>query len=138
MKEPLLYKRLRFQRLVIAVILGSLMVLDWRSSILYLGIPWLFSQWCIVTINLFQHQDCEEDSVFNHSRNITSRFSNWFLLNNGFHTAHHLKPNLHWSLLPEFHRQYVEPKMRSDLNERFLVVAAWRRYFSSTQPRKFP
>lgn len=29
--------------------------------------------------------------------------SNWFLFNIGYHTAHHYKPAVHWSELPELH-----------------------------------
>ena len=37
------------------------------------------------------------------SRNILSRFYNISRLNLGYHTAHHIKPGLHWSDLPQYH-----------------------------------
>jgi beta-carotene hydroxylase len=135
-EKPELYRRFRQERAAILVFLAALLLLNWRATLIYFGIPWCFGQWAIVTINLLQHQDCDHSSVYNHSRNITGGFINWLFLNNGFHTAHHLRPALHWSHLPEFHRQCVEPNMRSELNHRSLLVSIWKQFFCSAQRRE--
>ena len=51
-------------------------------------------------------------------------------LNHGFHTAHHLRPAMHWSLLPDFHRSHVVPQMDPTLDHRSflsLIIARLRR-----------
>jgi fatty acid desaturase len=127
-EHPDLYKRIQRERVAVILLVAVLVVLNWRATLVYLGIPWLFGHWGIVTINLLQHQDCDDASDYDHSRNITGRWINWLFLNNGFHTAHHLRPALHWSLLPEFHRLEVEANMRPDLNHRSLLACIWRRF----------
>ncbi|HUA64533.1 MAG TPA: fatty acid desaturase [Alphaproteobacteria bacterium] len=127
-EKPGLYHRARRERFVVIGFVVTLMVLNWRATLLYFGVPWLFGQWGIVAINLLQHQDCDHQSEFDHSRNVTGRFINWLFLNNGFHTAHHLRPAMHWSLLPEFHRKNVEANMRPELNERSLFISVWKRF----------
>ena len=124
-----LYSRVQRERAAVLIFVAVLLLLNWRATLIYFGIPWLFGQWAIVAINLVQHQDCDHASVYDHSRNITGRFINWLFLNNGFHTAHHLKPSLHWSRLPEFHRLQVQPHIRPELNHRSLFVCIWRRFF---------
>lgn len=135
-QKPELWRRVRQERLAIRLFLAVLLILDWKATLLYFGIPWLFGQWGIVTINLLQHQDCDHDSEFNHSRNITGRFANWLFLNNGFHTAHHLRPAMHWSRLPEFHVKYVQSNMRCELNQRSLLVCVWRQFFFPAHRRQ--
>jgi beta-carotene hydroxylase len=44
------------------------------------------------------------------SRNRVGRFYNLRTCNLGYHTAHHLKPYIHWSLLPAYHR-LIEDKI---------------------------
>jgi beta-carotene hydroxylase len=83
--------------------------------------PWLGAQLMLVGVNLLQHQDCDIDSEYNHSRNVTGFPANWILLNNGYHTAHHLRPSLHWSLLPEYHRHHVVPKIDPALDHRSFI-----------------
>jgi fatty acid desaturase len=61
---------------------------------------------------------------------------NWLFLNNGFHTAHHLRPAMHWSRLGEFHREHVEPNMRSELNHRSLLVSIWKQFFNFAGKQK--
>ncbi len=107
---------------------------DWHATLVYLVAPWLFGQLCLVGINLVQHQDCDHGSEFDHSRNIVGRFMNWFFLNNGYHTAHHMKPSLHWSLLPEYHARHVAPYMDPTLNHRSLLGAVWNRLLSTREP----
>jgi beta-carotene hydroxylase len=132
-EKPALYRHVQWERAFVLVFVLTLLILDWQATLLYFGIPWLFAQWGIVTINLLQHQDCDHDSAHDHSRNITGRLINWFFLNNGFHTAHHLRPALHWSLVPEFHRQHIAPNMRPELNHRSLLVCAWKQFFSAAR-----
>ena len=135
-EKPALYRRVQRERIVVLGFIALLLVLDWRATLIYFGVPWLFAQWGIVTINLLQHQDCDHDSAYDHSRNITGRFINWLFLNNGFHTAHHLRPAMHWSRLSEFHQEHVEPNMRSELNHRSLLVSIWRQFFSFARKQK--
>ena len=124
------FRRYRFERTAVVAWLGLLLAVDWRSALIYIGIPVLAGHWCIVTINLLQHQDCDHASEYNHSRNITGAAINWLFLNNGFHTAHHLRPGLHWSLLPEYHREVVVPNAHPSLNSNSLAVAIWRQFFA--------
>ena len=121
---------------MVLVFFIGLLLLNWRSTLIYFGVPWLFAQWGIVTINLLQHQDCDHDSAFNHSRNITGRFINWLFLNNGLHTAHHLRPAMHWSRLAEFHRLQVAPHMRPELNQRSLLVSIGKQFFQFGERQK--
>ena len=82
----------------------------------------------IVSINLLQHQDCDFDSRFDHSRNWTGKMLNWCLFNNGFHTAHHLYPGAHWSQLPKLHDRRVARHISPSLIETSLVASVWRRF----------
>jgi fatty acid desaturase len=135
-EKPVLYRRVRRERIVVFVFTVVLLFLNWRATLLYFGLPWLFAQWGIVTINLLQHQGCEHDSAYDHSRNITGGFTNWLFLNNGFHTAHHLRPAMHWSRLPRFHAEQIEPNMRSGLNHRSLAVCIWKQFFRAVSGPK--
>ena len=71
-----------------------------RSSCSTCFIPHQYAAWGIITMNLLQHDGCDEKSEYNHSRNFVGKLVNWFTYNNGYHTIHHMEPGLHWSLLP--------------------------------------
>jgi fatty acid desaturase len=119
--RPRLYRQAVLERAVFYGTVGLLMLFDWSSTLLFLVMPWLGAQLMLVGVNLLQHQDCDIASEYNHSRNVTGIFANWILLNNGYHTAHHLKPSLHWSLLPEYHRRHVVPKIDPALDHRTFI-----------------
>ena len=126
--QPRLYQQAIVERFATYGFLLLLVVLDWHSTLKYCAGPWLFAQWVLVSINLLQHQDCDFDSEFNHSRNLTGRFLNWLLLNNGYHTAHHMFPAAHWSKLEEIHRRVVVPHTDRSLEEKSLWLCLWRRF----------
>lgn len=119
--RPRLYRQAVLERSVFYGVLCVFAIVDWRATLLFLVLPWLGAQLTLVGMNLLQHQDCDTGSEFDHSRNITGTLANWILLNNGFHTAHHLRPSLHWSLLPDFHRRVVVPRMNPALDHRSFI-----------------
>ncbi|MFK7982462.1 MAG: fatty acid desaturase [Saprospiraceae bacterium] len=91
-------------------------VIDWRKAFLYVVIPQQVSLFTVLVFNYIQHIHADEESKYNHSRNMTGGVLNFLLLNNGLHTAHHVSPHLHWSKLREKHNKIVD-KIDPRLNE---------------------
>lgn len=111
--------------LEMALVIGSKVVLvaiNWKCAILFVLIPHQYAAWGIVGTNYFQHDGCDEEHPYNHSRNFSSPFLNWLLFNNGYHGAHHMKPNLHWSLLPQYHAEKLRPFIHPSLDRVSLVA----------------
>ena len=112
--RPRLYRQYTLERMVVYPTFVLLLVIRPLEALLYFGVPYLFGQWAIVAMNHLQHFDCDPNSEYDHSRNIVGHWANWWFFNNGLHTAHHLKPALHWSLLPAFHGticQKIDPRL---------------------------
>jgi fatty acid desaturase len=95
--------------------------LDWRRAIAFVFLPHLWAVWAITTVNYLQHDGCDPDHPYNHSRNFVGRLFNWFHFNNGFHAIHHAEPGLHWSLLPAAHAARVHPHVHPALEQRSLT-----------------
>lgn len=127
--HPELARQWQRERLAVLCMVFLLLAADVRATLVFCVLPWLFGQWGIVTINLLQHQGCDHDSRYNHSRNITGKWVNWLFLNNGFHTAHHMRPGLHWSRLPEWHNRHVAAHIRPELDHPSLALSVWKQFF---------
>lgn len=54
------------------------------------------------------HAGLESESHYESSYNIMAPWYNLITGNLGYHKAHHMKGSLHWSKLPEFHREIAE------------------------------
>jgi len=79
-----------------------------------LGVPAFGALWGLMFTNYVQHVDCDAESKWNHSRNFVSPWMNYLLFDNGFHTAHHNRPGLHWSLLHDAHARisrHIDPRL---------------------------
>lgn len=72
-------------------------------------VPWVLSSNLLVFINFFLHDGCDANTDYLHSKTFTSRVLNFFLLNGGFHLAHHERPRMHWADLPDYHSKFVRP-----------------------------
>jgi fatty acid desaturase len=106
----------------------ALFVMDWKKALIFVFLPHKYAAWGIITMNLLQHDGCDEDSEWNHSRNFVGKVVNWWTYNNGFHTVHHLEPGLHWSLLPEEHARRVAPHIHPNLDQPSLLAYLWRTF----------
>ncbi len=126
MKEhPRWFAQYVLELLLVIGVKVALIVLDWEKGLLILVIPHLYAAWGIVGTNYWQHDGCDEHHPYNHTRNFTGGFLNFLAFNNGYHSAHHDLPHLHWSLLPEYHREKVAPFIHPNLNRVSLLAYLW-------------
>ena len=98
-----LFWRAIIEYLVFYSVMIALLTIDWRKALLFAVLPQQVGVFFIQHLNYLQHIETDSSSSKGHSRNFTGRFLNLFLFNNGYHTVHHAKPGMHWSLTPEAH-----------------------------------
>src|SRR5690606_13002891 len=79
------FQRYRIEASFVWGITLLLFVIDWKKALLYWFIPHLYAAWGIISINYLQHDGCDPDHRYNHSRNFVGKFVNWWSFNNGFH-----------------------------------------------------
>lgn len=92
-------------------------------------LPTLLAPSFMMFTNYVQHVDCDPSSPDNHSRNFVSPLMNWFIFDNGYHTVHHERPSLHWSLLRQAHLargHRIDPR----LNQSFIAAYCFKQYFT--------
>jgi fatty acid desaturase len=106
------------------------LVLDWKKALLYIIVPHQVGLNMVLVFNYIQHVHANEDSAYNHSRNVVGWAMNALLFNNGFHTVHHMQPRKHWSLTPALHAEIVD-KIDPNLNEQSFLWFMFRTYILS-------
>lgn len=107
--------------------IAGALILDWRKALLFIGVPALVSLYSVHLFNYVQHVGCDWDAKYNQSRNFVGPVTNFLLLNNGFHTVHHLDGGLHWSLAPAKHRE-IAHLIHPELNQRNALWWLFRSY----------
>jgi fatty acid desaturase len=117
-----LEKQIATEKLAIWFFVAAGMAAAPQNFLLLVIVPWLSAAVLLVAVNLVQHDDCPK----NGSWNFTGPILNWFLFNNGFHSAHHDNPGAHWSELPAIH---AEIKQRPSVYEgQSLTAHLFQRY----------
>jgi fatty acid desaturase len=110
---------------VLVLWIVSFLILDWQKALLYVIIPQQVSGFSVFVFNYVQHVHADEESKWNHSRNFMG--VNLFLFNNGYHTIHHEKANIHWSETPKFHKE-IAHNINPDLIEKSFWGYIFRTY----------
>lgn len=136
-RRPRWARQFLFESAVFVAWCAVLIALDWRKALVWLVIPHQFAAWGIMTMNLLQHDGCAPGTPYNHSRNFVGRLINWWTFNNGFHTIHHMRPGMHWSLTPAAHAQLVAPHIHPNLDQPSMATYIWRTYFWPGQRLRF-
>ena len=127
-RNPPWFRQMIFEAVVFIGAMAALIALDYKKFLLYVLVPHQYAAWGIITMNLLQHDGCDENSEYNHSRNFVGKLVNWFIYNNGFHSIHHHHPGLHWSLAPEAHAREIAPHIHPNLDQKSLLAYLWRTF----------
>ncbi|KAK9414022.1 putative Fatty acid desaturase domain-containing protein [Seiridium unicorne] len=125
--RPIVRQR-RLEQVAVFGTMALLVLLDWRRWVWFALIPQFYAKYCILSLNLLQHDGCDISSKYNFARNFTDPLLNYLCFNNGFHTIHHLYPGLHWSVLPQKHQELIAPHIASSLEERSILLYMWRSF----------
>ncbi|MEO8398864.1 MAG: fatty acid desaturase [Ignavibacteriaceae bacterium] len=123
------------QYAVLILWLAIPLLIDWHKALLFIIIPQQVSLFSVLVFNYVQHVHANEESEWNHSRNFTGLL-NFLLFNNGYHTIHHHKAGLHWSKVPEAHKE-IEHNIDPALLERSFWWFIIRSYILSIFIPKF-
>ncbi len=92
-----------FMTLLQVALVGALLAINAVNAVLVFVLPMLVSFLVTCRHTYDHHAGCSEEDEYAASNNITHRWYNILTGNLGYHTAHHLRPGLHWSKLPAFH-----------------------------------
>ena len=89
--------------LVVLLLLAAAFAWNWLNALLVFAIPMVAGYVITCWHTYCHHAGLDTQDPYRASHNILHRSYNILTGNLGFHTAHHVKPKLHWSRLPQFH-----------------------------------
>lgn len=121
-------KQMRLERVALFIFIFVLLIIDVRTFMVFVAFPWFIGIVLLIGVNLLQHDQCDPCSEFDQSRNFIGKLSNWFFFNNGYHTAHHMKPGLHWSVLPELYEKEIKSHINKELEKKSILFYLIKNY----------
>lgn len=77
--------------------------LNWQNYLAVFLVPSVLMLIYVYWLTYEHHSGLYTDNPYAGSRNRVGRLYNLRAFNLGYHTAHHVKPYIHWSLLPAYH-----------------------------------
>lgn len=107
---PELFRRFKLWSSISLAVLGVFMLIDPLKALVLFVAPMPIMYLGLLDNTYMQHSDLDTRSELTASRNTVSKLYNFISWNLGYHTAHHIKPYVHWSRLPELYAE-LEPQI---------------------------
>lgn len=136
-RNPPWFRQLLVESVSVAAFLAAALALDWERALVFIVLPAQVGLRLIVGLGYPQHDGCDAESPFDHSRNFTGWLFNFVAFNNGFHGIHHMTPGLHWSLAPQAHARDLAPFQHPALDEPSLLRYMLRAYVWPARRERF-
>jgi fatty acid desaturase len=133
-QHPELFRRFKRWSLVSLAVLGVFVLLDPVKALLLFVVPMPVMYLGLLDNTYMQHSDLDTRSEYTASRNSMSRLYNFISWNLGYHTAHHMKPHVHWSRLPQLHAEIAHRIPDGMICHSVLLSACHYRHSRDSQP----
>lgn len=104
-EHPELFRNFLKAFVVCLAILLALIIIDPIAALFVFVIPMSMMHFLTVDSTFEHHSGLDTPDKYGASYTITDRLYNLLAWNLGYHTAHHVRPGLHWSRLPQFHKK---------------------------------
>lgn len=127
-EKPEWYRQWLSESILVNVLKVGALFVHLPAAIVFIWVPHFYALWALMGVNLWQHDGCDAQHKYNHSRTFTGKIMNWCCFNNGYHGAHHDRPSLHWSLLPAYHNKNIEPHIHPNLSVSNMPLYFWKTY----------
>lgn len=114
LKHPRQLRNWLAMKLPLYALIGLLLWLSPVNTLLVFLVPGFFALVHTIWATYEHHSGCSTESHFVGSVNRENRLYNWMTGNLGLHTAHHQRPGLHWSKLPQLHAE-IRPQIPDEL-----------------------
>ena len=105
LKHPKALRSWLLMKLPLYGLLGLGLWLNPLNTVLIFLVPAFLTLTHTIWATYEHHAGCETAGHLSASVNRDNRLYNWLTGNLGLHTAHHMRPGVHWSLLPQIHAQ---------------------------------
>jgi len=113
-RHPAVFRRFKRMAWVCAAVVAGFLAVDPVNAFGVFLLPLPFALLLQAQATHHQHAGLALDDPLRASRSVTDRLYNLRTLNLGYHTAHHLRPRLHWSKLPALHARlaaHIPPEL---------------------------
>jgi fatty acid desaturase len=120
LRHPRYLRSYLLMKLPLWGLLGAGLWLRPLETVLVFLLPSFITLFHTIWATYEHHAGCPGSSHLDASRNRDNRLYNVLTGNLGFHTAHHKRPGLHWSLLPQLHEQ-----IRGQIPENQIFKSFW-------------
>lgn len=116
LQNPKIFRRFLIFLGISGLLLATFILGSPLKACLIFVIPMTFTLFFLVDTTYGHHAGLDTDNPYEATHNILDPIYNVFAWNLGYHTAHHLRPGLHWTSLPNFHK-----KIRDNIPEALMA-----------------
>jgi len=93
----------RVELVVLLLVIAALLATKPSVATAVFIIPMAYNIFAVYYWSHYQHADLDTTDPLTASRTYEGKVFNWITFNVGYHAAHHYRPGVHWSKLPELH-----------------------------------
>jgi len=119
--HPKTFKRFLIWLIISLLALVSLIIINPLNALIVFVIPMFLALIWLVDTTYDHHANLDVSSEYTATHNCLNPLYNIFTFNLGYHTAHHMKPSVHWSELPELHETIKGQIPDEQIDDRWII-----------------
>lgn len=119
--HPKTFRRFLNWLVISNLILVALIIANPIQALIVFVIPMLLALIWLVDTTYDHHANLDVADELTATHNCINPLYNLFTSNLGYHTAHHMKPSIHWSELPALHETIKDQIPSDQINVRWIV-----------------